>query len=730
MKKVNRRDFNAMLAGGGMAIALKAWPKGVTPVDLTTLPTNGSPMDWPKGVYRRLLVDMHVPDWDPHLLAKFDAVEYVDTIAEAGFQSVMQYAKSHVGSCLWQTSVGPLHANMKGRDYFGDVMKECRRRGLRTVAYYSLIFDIWAFDNHPEWRIVPEMGDDQILAGRPGVVCPNSPYRDHVLAELRELVGKYDFPGIFFDMTFWPEACYCPHCTARFRAEHNSEPPRIVNWDDPTWRQFQNARERWLLEFAILVTKTCKEIRPVTVNHQYSSVFANWKSAVPLELRDACDYIGGDFYGGPTQYSLVCKTFDGLTGMRPFEFHTTRTTSLHDFETTKSFNELLTSSSVATLHSAANLIIDSIKADGTLNPDVYKFLKQQNAKRSPYESFLGGEMLADIAIYYDKKSMYDPADNGLRVSAAKGASPHMTGVVGAAKILREAHIPYGIVTNVNLDRLSKFRAVIVPNVLEMTEVEAAQFREFVEKGGIVYASGPSSLNRLDPAGPRFQLEDVLGIRYKGTSGTSWTYLSSRDSDVTRSIFPQDAFSFPGRMIQAEALAGAQVIATVTLPFVDPKVGNCTNARFAQIWNDPPALTPGSDPGIVTHAFGRGKAIWVAAPIEGEDNPVNARLVSTLLRRMLPGPYKFEVDGHPSIEMTLFHQSEKKRLLGCLLNMEWNFAPLKVDAKVRVLMPPGCSAKAVVDLPGRNAIQFKREGEYVEFRIEPFETMAMVAVEYE
>ena len=36
----------------------------------------------------------------------------------------------------------------------------------------------------------------------------------------------------------------------------------------------------------------------------------------------------------------------------------------------------------------------------------------------------------------------------------KGEAPHISGVVGAARILREAHIPYGLVTNVNLDKLS------------------------------------------------------------------------------------------------------------------------------------------------------------------------------------------------------------------------------------------------------------------------------------
>ena len=172
-----------------------------------------------------------------------------------------------------------------------------------------------------------------------------------------------------------------------------------------------------------------------------------------------------------------------------------------------------------------------------------------------------------------------------------------------------------------------------------------------------------------------------------------------------------------------------MLATVTLPFVDPKVGNCINVRFAQIWNNPPALTTGTAPGIVIHSFGQGKAVWVAAPIEGGVHPVNAKVVSLLLRRLLPVPYHFEVEAHPSVEMTLFHQAEKRRLLASLLNMEWELVPIKLAATVRVQIPSGRSAKTVLALPERKEIQFKRAGEYVEFRVEPFETMAMASVEY-
>jgi hypothetical protein len=75
---------------------------------------------------------MHVPDWDPALLVKFDAVDHVRTIADAGFQSYMMYATSLVGLCLWHTKIGQMHAAMKGG--IGSA-RSCRNaRGAAWVA--------------------------------------------------------------------------------------------------------------------------------------------------------------------------------------------------------------------------------------------------------------------------------------------------------------------------------------------------------------------------------------------------------------------------------------------------------------------------------------------------------------------------------------------------------------------------------------------------------------------
>jgi hypothetical protein len=740
---MDRRTFNRLITVGGIAgfghgFNLNAQQASPAPVEKRQV-------KWPDETYRRLLVDTHVPDWDG-LMEKFDAADYVSTIAKGNFQALMQYANSHVGLCLWQTQLGKMHAGMKGRDFFGEVMAECRRHGLHPLAYYSLIFDDWAYQEHPEWRIVPENGDDPIMFSRMGKVCPNSPYREHALACLRELVKNYDFEGIFLDMTFWPCVCYCPHCEARFRREHHEEPPRIVDWHDPLWRSFQKSREQWMLEFAKAVTQAIKETRPIQAYHQFGPAFQPWRYGVALEQREASDFCAGDFDGEPAKFSLICKTFQSLTMKRPFEFMRARTETLNDFETTLPAEQLLIETLFPTIHSSACLMIDAIKPDGTLNHRAYDFMGQVNAQHDPYERFLGGEMLADVAIYYDKNSMYDPKENGLSVAEVAPAEgfggisknafhpmfrpspPHMDAVLGATRILREAHIPFGIVTNATLGQLSQYRAVMLPSVLEITPEQAEIFRQFVQGGGVLYASGPSALDRFDDIDSR--LADVLGVHDVKPIGDVQSYLTPTDSELLKVIWPQENITYPGPLVQAEAIPGAEVLGKATLPLVEAKRGYTIGTHFAQIWSNPPSPTPGNHPGIVINSFGKGKTVWVAAPIESRTEHVYARIITHLIHRLLPGPYHFEADTHPAVEMTLFHQATKQRMLASLLNAQTQFPTIPVPATVRVLLPGRGKPKRVLQLPEQKELAFERSGPYVQFVVPAFKILAMVMVEYE
>lgn len=743
---LDRRTFNK-LAGLGAAQALSvpsaiAHPQGTAePADPgplygshATARIPARPVRWPTQTYRRLLVDTHVPDWDDELLASFDPVDYVSTIAGAGFQSLMQYANSHAGLCLWRTGIGQMHRNMKGRDYFGEVMEQCKRHGLHRVAYYSLVFDDWAWQKYPDWRVLSPDYSEPARPERTGAVCINSRYPEHAQACIRELVANYDFEAIFFDMTFWPTICYCSHCVARFWKEQDAEPPRIVDWANPQWRAFQRSRERWMREFTQSITQTVRQTRPIEPYYQFGTFFAPWTVAVSLEQNESSDFAAGDFYGGAAQFSIVCKAYQSLTRKRPFEFQTSRTLNLNDFETTKPFEQLALESLIPTIHSSACLLIDAIKPTGTLDHRAYEYLSQINALHDSFEPFLGGEMQADVAIYFDKNSVYDPDANGMTVAEASrnmwdGKLPHRESAVGAARFLREAHIPFGVVTNISLDQLARYRAVILPSVLEMTAEQADLFREFVRNGGSLYASGVSSICVPGTAAPRFLLADVLGVNYVCKMGGRTTFLSAVDKELFEAVWPQENLGFSGPMIKAQVQPGAEILATVTLPFVDPEAGTALNSHFAQIWSDPPAIRPGTDPGIVINRFAKGKAVWTAAPLESRADAVNARVFELLLKRILPPPYKFEADTGPAVEVTLFHQQDRRRLLVGMLNLQEQLPAIAVSAVIRVQVPQDRRVRKVSLLPEQKDVAFSRSGPYVSFKVPEFKLIRMAIVEY-
>ena len=285
---------------------------------------------WTEGNYRRNLLDMHIDDWHPDFLRQIDPEAYAEALSAAGFQAAVIKAKSHTGLCYWPASVGRMHKGLQGRDLVGETVDACHRRGLAAVLYYSQIFDNWAYETHPEWRLVAldgktfreYRGMDWFRSGRYGICCPNNPgYREYVRHNLQELCQRYPAEGFFLDMTFWPEVCVCPSCRKRCLEETGTDIPDWVDWASPAWRAFVHRRAQWLREFALASTEAIKAVRPeVTVEHQFSMIATSWVNAATEGLAEASDFCSGDYYGGYLQQSFINKYYRSVTKTLPFVY--------------------------------------------------------------------------------------------------------------------------------------------------------------------------------------------------------------------------------------------------------------------------------------------------------------------------------------------------------------------------------------------------------------------------
>lgn len=697
--------------------------------------TSDDKLMWFKKDLRRVLVDMHIPDWNPVFLSKLDAEDYVDLIQKGGVTSAMIYANSHVGLCYYPTKVGSMHQGLKGRDFFGEIVDLCHSKEISVVAYYSLIFNNYAYVNNPDWRAsahgwYPPGGPKS--CNRYGTCCPNSSYKDFALSEVEEICGNYDLEGIFFDMTFWAGVCLCENCKERYKKEKNRDIPQIIKWNDPEWIYFQHTRELWISEFARTMTEKVHQVNnKMTVTHQFSTIMSDWRFGVPSTLANYCDYLSGDFYGDSIQQSIVCKLFHSLSEKKPFEFHTTRCLDLTDHVTTKPLNRILTQALVAPAHGSAFLFIDAINPDGTLNPATYDYTRLIFDTISPYEKEIGGNICSDVALYFSFDSKFNPENNETSVFDFNGSPndmPHLNALMGAAKALQESHIPFNVITKQNIGDIKKFQVLVLPDVLMMSDSEIDAVRQFVKEGGCLYASYRTSICRTNALNSNeFGLSDVFGVSLKNDKNQGLAFFSPAVDSIKKIFFPQDHMIHQIGQVEVEN-NGADVLCFCLFPYTDPLIGDIFGNSFSSIHSNPPLLRP-NGPAVVCNKYGKGQVIYSIGALEATGNEVNKRFFIGLIEMLQKKTFFFQANMHKSLEMVLFEQPKRKRFLLSIFQTNPDLIGVSLDAQFSVKVPYGCSLTGLSRVPNNETIDYSLEKGNLTANVSGIGTFAVFSISY-
>ena len=719
---VDRRRFlqasTAGLIGSGLWVAPEP-PSWAAPAE------SGEP--WYRHAYRRNVIDMHITDWNDKFLSEFDPERYVQMLVMSQVKSAVVYASSHVGLCYFPTRIGREHNGTKGKNQLAKVIEGCHKNGINVVLYFSLIFDTYAYRTNPDWRITLPSGKGAADESRYGICCPNSPYRDYALGLVKEICSLYDFEGLRFDMTFWPKVCYCHYCQKRFADEVGGELPRVINWEDPRWVSFQRKREDWLVEFATLFTSTVRNLKPkVSVEHQASTYPLNWRFGVTYRLAKQNDFLQGDFYGGALQGSFVRKMLYHLTENLPYGFETSVMVNLANHTAKKSKDLLRTKAYASLADAGAFIFIDAIDPVGTLSESVYRRMGEVFSETQRYERFLGGKPFHDIGVYMSTESKCDFADNGKSTDDPSLSSkvPHVDAILMTSKTCICNHIPFGVITKKNLGKLGHHKLVVLPNVLMMDEEEAKAIRDYVRDGGNLYASKYTSLiNKEGVRKADFLLADVFGISYMGETKEKVTYIGPAEGH--EKLFPDYTQKYPvmleSTQMIVKARPGVQVLGRMVLPYTDP----ADPLRFASIHSNPPGIST-DNPAVVFNRFGKGKVLYVSGDMENAD--VASAILAHLLR-FLYDQYSFEAEAPTPVEISMFDQEDRKRILVNLLNFQQDLPNIPVDGvRVRVRLDSK-RPKRLVILPEEKEMPFEVRNGYAEFILPHLETFAMLALDY-
>lgn len=668
-------------------------------------------MKWYKNNYRRHLLDMHIDDWDDSFLAEFSPEKYFDNLKKAHISSPMIYLHSHCGHCYWPTKSGHTHKAMeKHPDAIRTLINMCREDGMAVVGYYSLIFNNYEHDRHPEWRLVGTNGKslyESITGYRCGQVCPNNPgYREFLKLQISEILEYFTLDAIFYDQLFWPTVCHCEHCKKRYLSEMGKEIPERANTQE--WQDFSRARERWLGEFAAFVADYTHSVNPdITVEQNFASACNPEDLLAETELvNDSCEFAGGDLYGGVLENSFTCKFYRNITKNLPFEYMTSRCNpNLFAHTITKPRDMLEQAVMLTCAYHGATLMIDAIDPVGTMDERVYSLIGEIFEKEEKYEKYLSSEdMVEEVALFYSmtsKRNMQGQTFNNHKC------------VLNAMKTLIGEHVPCGIITNKSLDSLHKYKALVLsnPNCLPEKTVDAVL--NYVKEGGKLYLSGSD--------------EDRLMTELFGCTGRSFTkhtktyFAPTEQGSALLSPFNQK-YPLPinFRVPTLTPTKHAAVLATLTLPYTDR-----ADRQYSSIHSDPPGI-PTDAPVLLHTKYGKGEVIWSASPIEYETVYDYKKIFVRIVNQLTGGNYLISTNAPANVELVVFKEDDGMQISAVNLAEQDEIFPVcSFEVSVKTAAP----VKRFLSLPDESEIKFTKTQDGIRFTVDGLRIMNMYKLEY-
>ncbi len=636
----------------------------------------------------RNLVDMHIPDWNPDFLRRFDPEAYADCMARAGVDTALIYAGNCLGICFFPTKTGHMHEGLRGRDIFGETVSALRRRGIRPITYFN-IWSRWAFDTHPDWRIRSVDGRDTLhnpdgTLARYGRCCLNAPgYREYVREQFSQLARDYDTAGFWIDMTGWHGAvCACGHCRARYLRETGRELPETVDFSDPAWVDFVRARERWLYDFNAEIRRTVDECRPgVTCAFQSAFWGSGFTGGFTQSYADLSDYIAGDFYASALVYSWLCKYLSNVSKHRPMEFMVSRCYDLSDHTTTKTEAELRFSAYAALSHGAAFLFIDAIDPAGTLDARLYDRMGGIRRALAPYLDVWSpaARVLPEVSFYWNFPSMYSPAENGKPLRDVRGWSPAAR-MENAARTMIAAHFAYDFTAK--LDTIPADGVLVLSEQYVLSDAERRALTAFVEHGGRLVVTGGTGTRTIE--GKPASLDTLTGVAIGDAFPEDTCYLSPTDAALPLFEGANKSYPlyFPAPAPKAIVRADVEVLATVTRAAAHSQ----EIRRFGSAISNPPWEETVS-PAVTRRHVGKGEVVWLAVPLFDAATERQRKVFENIVRSLLPERTMIETDAPSWLEVMLRHDEAQNRTFITLYKaMSVYYDTPAFDVRLSVALP--------------------------------------------
>jgi hypothetical protein len=446
---------------------------------------------------------------------KFDLTFWLDYFKRTKSQAVCLSG----GGCVayYPTQIPFQHRSrwLGDRDVLGELISGCRKLGLVVIVRtdpHATYDDVEAA--HPDWIAVDAGGNKRRHWASPEmwVTCGLGPYNFDFMTEVKkELMSRYRVDGIFINRWDGSGMCYCEHCQRNFKVASGFELPRTNNPQDPARRAYILWRQQRLFDLWQTWDRAVRKINsdscviPNTGGGATSAL--DMKKIGELAPTLMADRQGRHGLTAPWAIGMNAKEYRAAMGMKPIvgifsvgvEEPYRWKDSVQNGDEIRLWVADLVANGMRPWFTKFGAVL---RDERWLKPveDIYRRL-------AGWERYLRNERpLARVGLVYSQQTGWFV---GNRVE------DHINGWYQA---LIEARIPFELVHDRLLDpsHLSRFGALILPNVVALSDGQCRQIQEFVEQGGGVVATHETSL--CDEWGVRritFGLAQLFGVDFGG-----------------------------------------------------------------------------------------------------------------------------------------------------------------------------------------------------------------------
>ena len=365
------------------------------------------------------------------------------------------------------------------------LIQECGARGVRLIARFDFSkVNETLGQQHPEWLYRSEKGGTVSYNGQMHT-CINGAYQQtHAFEILNEVTDRYDIDGVFFNMIHYVVrdysgnyhgVCQCDNCRDRFRRDTGLALPASADADNPAYlryERFKDETQKDLFErIGAFIKSKSEDIAICTYTHDGVDIYRQESNSGIDRQQPEWEYSSSD------NVRVTLDSWDDMPAANAavhFVDFPYRHSAVSPNLTATRTAQALVNGGWLDYYVIGTLDGQDDRVCSDTMRDLFTF------HREHAHLFAGMQSDADICVVMPTRNY------------VFGARDEYEGVF---TLLKQDHVPFDVVhdsvlrSDDGVDRLSRYRLLILPDMRMMGSSVATSIDDFVREGGTVIATG-------------------------------------------------------------------------------------------------------------------------------------------------------------------------------------------------------------------------------------------------